>query len=118
MISAVFFGLVGAQIRVLSPQSLLQKFAATKGNIVGTTAVFGTPYYGDRVLGRLVYGESAGQAHCTDEDYHAPLAAANGYQNHDQGDYNYQGQSSPASCSALFTSGVKSGGGCALPVPC
>jgi hypothetical protein len=94
MLSAVFFGVVGAQIRVLSPKALLEKFAATKGNIVGTTAVFGTPYYGDRVLGRLVYGESAGQAHCTDEDYHAPLAAANGYQNHDQGDYNYQGQSS------------------------
>jgi hypothetical protein len=91
MFFVVFIGLVGAQIRVLSPKNLLEKFAATKGNIVGTTAVFGTPYYGDRVLGRLVYGESAGQAHCTDEDYQAPLAPATGY----QGDYNnYQGQSS------------------------
>ena len=44
MFFVVFIGLVGAQIRVLSPKNLLEKFAATKGNIVGTTAVFGTPY--------------------------------------------------------------------------
>merc|ERR1719247_3278063 len=78
MLSALLVGLVGAQIRILSPRPLLEKFAATKGNIIGTTAVFGTPYYGDRILGRLVYGESNGQAHCTDEDYLAPLNGASG----------------------------------------
>merc|ERR1719171_1859199 len=95
MLSAFLVGLVGAQIRVLSPKSLLDKFAATKGNIVGTTAVFGTPYYGDRVLGRLVYGETAGQAHCTEEDYQASLSGAYPSNEQGQGGYNDQSPSPP-----------------------
>lgn len=61
--------LVGAQIHVLSPANLAQQFQVTHGKIQGSTATFGAPFYGDRVLGRLVYGEPKGDKHCTDEDY-------------------------------------------------
>jgi hypothetical protein len=49
---------VWAQIQVLSPQSLLDQLSATKGRIQGSTAVFGAPFYGDEVFGRVVYGDS------------------------------------------------------------
>ena len=32
------------------------------GNVLGSTAVFGTPYYGERVLGQLVYGAPRSEA--------------------------------------------------------
>jgi len=61
-----------AQIRVLSPDYLVQAMATTKGKIQGSTATFGAPFYGDRVLGRLVWGNSKGHHHCSDEDYDVP----------------------------------------------
>jgi len=62
--------LARAQIRVLSPESLAEKFQKQKGSILGSTATFGAPYYGQRVVGRLMYGESLhGRDHCTDDDY-------------------------------------------------
>jgi len=64
--------LVGAQIHVLSPEYLSKTFSKTHGKIQGSTATFGAPFYGDRVLGRLVWGESKGNLHCTEEDYDIP----------------------------------------------
>jgi len=58
-----------AQLRILAPDSLAGQFPDTHGIIYGTTATFGAPYYGERVMGRLLYGESQGQDHCTAEDY-------------------------------------------------
>jgi hypothetical protein len=63
---------VGAQIHVLSPEYLSKTFSETHGKIQGSTATFGAPFYGDRVLGRLVWGESKGDSHCKDEDYDIP----------------------------------------------
>lgn len=84
--------LVGAQIRVLSPRSLVNALGDGKprarGKIQGSTATFGAPFYGDRVLGRLVWGQSKGHHHCSDEDYDVPapekISAAAGGASHDQ----------------------------------
>jgi hypothetical protein len=34
--------------------------------------MFGAPFYGDRILGRLVYGASKGHNHCNETDYAVP----------------------------------------------
>lgn len=47
-----------AQIRIVSPNSAIQLFKDTHGTIQGSTSVFGTPYYGDKMMGQLSYGES------------------------------------------------------------
>merc|ERR1719356_1993200 len=39
------------------------------GKIEGSTATFGAPFFGDRVLGRLVYADHGNLTHCTEEDY-------------------------------------------------
>jgi len=66
---------VCAQIRIVSPDVLSHEFEANHGMVYGTTATFGAPYYGERVMGQLVYGESKlGLAHCTDDDYDLPLS--------------------------------------------
>jgi hypothetical protein len=74
-----------AQIKVMTPQWLVRQFKDTRGKIPGSTATFGAPFYGDRVLGRLVYGESRlNKTHCTADDYDLPdpetRTAAGGYQ--------------------------------------
>ncbi|CAK0874832.1 unnamed protein product [Prorocentrum cordatum] len=57
-----------AQIRVMSPRSLVSSLG-DHGRIVGSTATFGAPYFGQRVLGKLVYVEDHATApHCT-KDY-------------------------------------------------
>eukprot|EP00927_Polykrikos_kofoidii_P029838 TRINITY_DN2572_c0_g1_i1.p1 TRINITY_DN2572_c0_g1~~TRINITY_DN2572_c0_g1_i1.p1 ORF type:complete len:490 (-),score=74.10 TRINITY_DN2572_c0_g1_i1:196-1641(-) len=62
-----------AQIRVISPESLVTSFNDTKGRIEGSTATFGAPFYGDKVLGVLVHGVSKrGKFHCTMDDYDLP----------------------------------------------
>lgn len=65
--------LANAQIRVLSPKNLVQDLGSKKektlGKIQGSTSTFGAPFYGDRVLGRLVYGEPKAHSHCNDADY-------------------------------------------------
>lgn len=67
------FRTVDAQIKVMTPQWLVRKFRDTRGKIFGSTSTFGAPFYGDRVLGRLAWGESIGnQSHCTDDDYEIP----------------------------------------------
>lgn len=65
---------VDAQVRVLSPRTLVTQLGSGKarGKIMGSTATFGAPFYGDRVLGRLVWGQSKGHHHCTEEDYDIP----------------------------------------------
>lgn len=59
-----------AQVRVVLPKSLVKKIG--RQPIHGSTATFGAPFYGDRVLGRLVWSESAGKNYCKDDDYKAP----------------------------------------------
>jgi len=68
-----------AQIRVMSPQSLVQSFADTNAMIEGSTATFGAPFYGDRVLGRVIFAESTkNHTHCKEDDYQVPRSAASG----------------------------------------
>lgn len=62
-------GRAGAQLRILAPELLAQEFPDTHGVVYGTTATFGAPYYGERVLGQLLYGDSHGKEHCTADDY-------------------------------------------------
>jgi len=54
----------------------MAQFTETKGRIDGSTATFGAPFYGERVLGQLVFGESSNPAadhsHCRDQDYQIP----------------------------------------------
>jgi len=56
----------------MAPSSLAAKFPS--GRIMGSTTTIGAPFYGERVLGQLVYGKSSsGSApHCTAEDYELP----------------------------------------------
>eukprot|EP00812_Abedinium_dasypus_P009397 NODE_308_length_1682_cov_751.038722.p1 GENE.NODE_308_length_1682_cov_751.038722~~NODE_308_length_1682_cov_751.038722.p1 ORF type:complete len:486 (-),score=197.53 NODE_308_length_1682_cov_751.038722:225-1574(-) len=57
----------------MAPPSLVHKFDSTKGRVDGSTATFGAPFYGERLLGRLVYGESLhNHAHCKEDDYVVP----------------------------------------------
>lgn len=66
---------VRAQVRVMSPDWLVDQFKETKGRIDGTTAMFGAPFYGERLLGRLVWGDSMkNHSHCEDADYSVPDA--------------------------------------------
>lgn len=61
-----------AQIRVMSPQWLVENFE-DHGKIPGSTSTFGAPFFGDDVIGKLVYGEStSGHDHCTADDYTLP----------------------------------------------
>jgi len=62
-----------AQLVVMSPQWLVEQFPTSRGAIEGSTATFGAPFYGDRVLGRLVYGKSTKNKNfCDKEDYTIP----------------------------------------------
>jgi len=65
----LLLGLARAQIRILAPDTLARQFPDTHGVVYGTTATFGAPYYGERVMGQLLYGETRGRDHCTAEDY-------------------------------------------------
>lgn len=61
-----------AQIRVMSPQWLVENFQ-DHGKVQGSTSTFGAPFFGDDVIGKLVYGEStSGHEHCTVDDYTLP----------------------------------------------
>merc|ERR1712137_1249913 len=64
-------GMSFAQIRVMFPAELMNKYKG--GRIEGSTATFGAPFYGERILGRLVWGESLkGHKHCKEDDYNIP----------------------------------------------
>jgi hypothetical protein len=68
----VLAGVALAQIRVLSPQALVSDLPHG-GQVIGTTATFGVPYYAERLVGQLKYGASMvgddKAPHCTDGDY-------------------------------------------------
>jgi hypothetical protein len=67
---AVLAALSAAQIHIISPKSLVDEFPEEHGNIYGTTATFGTPYYGERVRGRVRYGvPKTDHHHCTEQGY-------------------------------------------------
>lgn len=59
-------------MKVMTPDWLVQQFPGTHGKIMGSTATFGAPFYGDRILGNLAWGDSKGEAHCTEADYDVP----------------------------------------------
>merc|ERR1712137_175579 len=64
-------GMSFAQIRVMFPAELMNKYKG--GRIEGSTATFGAPFYGERILGRLVWGESLKEhKHCKEDDYTIP----------------------------------------------
>lgn len=66
-------GSVQGQIRVVSPPALVEQFAFTGAKIEGSVATFGAPFYGERLMGQLVWTPSLqGHAHCSDEDYEMP----------------------------------------------
>lgn len=72
LLASVFL-LVNGQIRVLTPEWLVNtEFKSTHGRIQGSTATFGAPFYGDRVLGKLAYAESDDHNYCTEESYDVP----------------------------------------------
>jgi len=52
----------------MAPNWLVQQ----RENIVGATSMFGAPFYGDRIVGRLVYGASKGNSWCEADDYEVP----------------------------------------------
>jgi len=59
-----------AQIRIVAPQWLAKRFSPTRGRIDGSTATFGAPLYGERILGRLVWGPQTNHtADCLAGDY-------------------------------------------------
>lgn len=60
-----------AQIRVLYPTSLASQLKP-HGSIWASTAAFGTPYWGDVVIGKIAYAESKGRAYCSGDDYDLP----------------------------------------------
>lgn len=61
------------QIKVMSPKWLVSEFHESLGVIQGSTAVFGAPYYDERLMGRLFWGESLhGVSHCRKDDYYLP----------------------------------------------
>lgn len=62
-----------AQIKILAPTGLKTLYTDSRGRVEGSTATFGAPYYGQRVLGRLVWGEPKNSSHCTEKDYDIPL---------------------------------------------
>lgn len=68
-----FCAVVEAQLRIMSPSWLVDEFVSTRGTIDGATATFGAPFYGERILGQLVWAESKkNHSHCLKEDYDAP----------------------------------------------
>jgi len=67
---------VSAQITVLTPANLANSLPGGRGAIKGSTSTFGAPYYGEAILGRVIWEESNGKAHCTDQDYDVALPDA------------------------------------------
>lgn len=71
-LSTIFAQCVSAQIRIHAPSSLMEETFTREskpGFIRGSTATFGAPYYGMRVMGKVLYAESKGDDYCTPEDY-------------------------------------------------
>lgn len=75
LVTLTCFSLGWAQLTVLAPPGLVSQFADTRGAIPGSTATFGAPFYGQKVMGRLVWNEpQMHKAHCHESDYDVPEA--------------------------------------------
>jgi len=61
-----------AQLRILSPPALATALPGGQGKVEASTATFGAPFFGDRVIGRLLWTESKGGNYCSAEDYDVP----------------------------------------------
>mmetsp|Transcript_44409 Transcript_44409/g.125715 ORF Transcript_44409/g.125715 Transcript_44409/m.125715 type:complete len:494 (-) Transcript_44409:114-1595(-) len=61
-----------AQLRILAPESLARLVPDPTGRIDGATSTFGAPFYGDRILGQLIFAESTNK-HCHDDDYRVDI---------------------------------------------
>eukprot|EP00397_Hematodinium_sp_SG-2012_P008841 GEMP01008910.1.p1 GENE.GEMP01008910.1~~GEMP01008910.1.p1 ORF type:complete len:527 (+),score=77.44 GEMP01008910.1:84-1664(+) len=65
--------MTSAQIRIASPSYLASRFNYTgvKGSIASSTATFGAPYYGERIMGTLKYAAPLNNdhPHCKREGY-------------------------------------------------
>eukprot|EP00922_Rhytidocystis_sp_ex-Travisia-forbesii_P003927 GHVS01005698.1.p1 GENE.GHVS01005698.1~~GHVS01005698.1.p1 ORF type:complete len:629 (-),score=115.20 GHVS01005698.1:669-2555(-) len=68
LVLSVGGSLSNSQLVVIQPASLAAEFP--NGHIEGSTAVFGTPYYGERVAGNLLFFDKSG---CEENDYHFEL---------------------------------------------
>lgn len=76
MLGAALMGAAQAQITVMAPRPL--KRSLSRGKVEGSTSTFGAPFYGDKIVGQLVYPKptSSDRPHCTKEDYDvAPIEA-------------------------------------------
>jgi len=67
-----------AQIRIVAPDSLAKTYPETHGIVYGTTAVFGAPYNGKRVLGQLLHEPGKQGNHCSKDDYELKALAPSG----------------------------------------
>lgn len=65
----LLFPLAVAQLKILTPPELAADENFEDGVIYGTTAVFGSPEYGRRTLGRLVFSGDSTSPMCEDDDY-------------------------------------------------
>jgi len=72
LLAAALVQAARAQINVMAPSSLAAKFK--HGRIMGSTTTIGAPFYGERVLGQLVYSPSTSDSapHCAADDYDLP----------------------------------------------
>eukprot|EP00922_Rhytidocystis_sp_ex-Travisia-forbesii_P003928 GHVS01005700.1.p1 GENE.GHVS01005700.1~~GHVS01005700.1.p1 ORF type:complete len:619 (-),score=101.23 GHVS01005700.1:677-2533(-) len=68
VVAVICVSFVNAQLVVIQPADLASEFP--NGRIEGSTAVFGTPYYGERVAGNLLFFDKTG---CEENDYHFEL---------------------------------------------
>jgi len=64
--SLLTFNLAAAQMRVTTPRALAEQLTRRfpDGIIIGTTATFGAPHYGTKLVGRLIYREDVSSMHC------------------------------------------------------
>lgn len=84
---------VRAQIRIIAPDTLKRSFESTDGVITGATAVFGAPYYGKHILGRLRTSTSKGNHYCSEDDYDLqPVQSTGSTDIHDISSFSRKGE--------------------------
>lgn len=64
------------QLVILEPRSLAKLFHG--GKVEGSTAAFGTPYYGKRIAGNLLFFDKTG---CDEDDYYFDVSSDSGDNN-------------------------------------
>lgn len=73
---SLFFYPINAQIRIVAPLEAVDLFGEKNGIIDGSTATFGAPYYGEKVMGKLLYREPTHPDH--------PHCSKEGFKDHEQ----------------------------------